>query len=60
MMSSALCNEKADMCDAQARASLDTPLAVHWLEMSQEWRSLAAEDSPQATLARLMVTQRRH
>jgi hypothetical protein len=60
MMNSTLCNEKADMCDAQARASVDTPLAAHWLEMSEEWRSLAADDSPQATLARLMSTKRRH
>jgi hypothetical protein len=54
MMSFTACIEKAEMCDARARASEDTSVAATWLEMALHWRSLAADGSDQATLARLM------
>ena len=58
MISFTSCIEKAEMCDAQARASVDTSLAATWLEMALHWRSLADDGSDQATLARLMSARR--
>jgi hypothetical protein len=58
MMTSTGCAEKAEMCDARAIASVDTPLAAEWREMAIHWRALADDEAPQGTLARLMSTRR--
>jgi hypothetical protein len=57
MTSFTSCIEKAELCDAQARACVDTSLAATWLEMARHWRSLADDGSDQATVARLMSTR---
>jgi hypothetical protein len=59
MMSSILCTEKAEMCDARAHACVDTSLATEWLVMADHWRSLAGDGSSQGTLARLIAQDAR-
>jgi hypothetical protein len=54
MMTSSLCTEKAELCEARASACIGTAHAEDWRRMAVQWRSLAGDGTAHATLARLM------
>jgi hypothetical protein len=55
MMSSGVCYQQAELCEARATESTGTTLRAVWLEMAHHWRGLAGDDNAQATTARLMA-----
>ncbi|CAN5305561.1 hypothetical protein BH09PSE1_BH09PSE1_14360 [soil metagenome] len=58
MMTSEECSRKADVCDANALASIGTPIGDDWTGMATQWRRLAEDGTAQRTLARLMHERR--